>query len=130
MPLSQSRSLVIVANVFGTIFVAGGFNCIFLPERGLSFFELNAAAAVSDQSLVDAMMLIYGAGDIFIGLAAYSAAYFGDRKSLGCIMIAASAVAFADGLACRLYVGKGEWNHWGYTPLVTGAGVMLLGVFD
>jgi hypothetical protein len=111
---------------FGTTFVAGGFNCIFLPENALSFFELNAAAPISDQ----AMMLIYGARDIFIGLAAYSSAYFGDRKSLGCITIAASAVAFADGLACRIYIGKGEWNHWSYMPLVTGVGAMLLGVFD
>lgn len=130
MPLSNSRYLSGLASIFGTIFIAGGFNAIFRPTNALELFELNAAAAVSDQSLIDSMMLIYGVRDIFMGLAMYSAAYFGNHKSLGWIVIAGAGVAFVDGLACWLYVGKGQWNHWGYTPMVGVVGIMLLGIFD
>jgi hypothetical protein len=42
-------------------------------------------------------MVIYGARDIFVGLALYSAAYFGTRKSLGWVPTAGSGVAFVDG---------------------------------
>ncbi|TVY84212.1 hypothetical protein LSUE1_G001106 [Lachnellula suecica] len=130
MPLSHSRNLLTATSIFGTIFIAGGLNAIFRPGPALEFFDLNAAAAVSDQSLVDTLMLVYGVRDIFIGPAMYSAAYSGDRKHWGLIVLAGGGVAFVDGLACWLYVGKGEWNHWGYPPLVAGVGAVLLGVLD
>jgi hypothetical protein len=66
-------------------------------------------------------MVIYGVRDIFMGLVIYSAAYFGDRKTLGCILIAGSGVAFVDGAVCRAQ-GKGEWNHWSYAPILTAVG--------
>lgn len=65
-----------------------------------------------------------------MGLAIYSAAYFGERKSLGWILIAGSAVAFVDGAVCRVMVGKGEWNHWGYAPMLTAVGGVLVGGLD
>lgn len=65
-----------------------------------------------------------------MGLAIHAAAYFGDRRALGWIMIAGSGVAFADGAVCRAQVGRGEWNHWGYAPVLTAVGGMLLGVLD
>ncbi|KAF8956417.1 hypothetical protein BDZ97DRAFT_1851855 [Flammula alnicola] len=75
-------------------------------------------------------MVIYGARDVFVGLAIYSAAYFGERKSLGWILIAGSGVAFVDGAVCRAQVGKGEWNHWSYAPILTAVGSVLLGILD
>jgi len=65
-----------------------------------------------------------------MGVAIYAAAYFGDRKTLGSILIAGSAVAFADGAVCRVQVGKGEWNHWSYAPVLTVVGGLLLGILD
>jgi hypothetical protein len=55
---------------------------------------------------------------------------FGHRKSLGWILLAGSAVAFVDSAVCRAQVGKGEWNHWGYAPMLTAIGSVLLGVLD
>lgn len=126
---SQWPSLRIAASVFATLFIGFGINGIIRPENALEFFELEAPAAASDKKLVDSLMVIYGARDIFMGLAIYSAAYFGDRKTLGCILIAGSGVAFVDGAVCRAH-GKGEWNHWGYAPMLTAVGSMLLGVLD
>jgi len=74
-------------------------------------------------------MIVYGARDIFMGLALYAAAYTGNRKTLGWITLAGSAVAFVDGVVCW-QAGKGEWNHWGYAPMLTVVGGLLLGALD
>lgn len=128
--LSQSPSLLIAATVFATIFVGFGVNAIIRPENALEFFEFKAPALDSDKKVVDGLMAIYGARDIFMGLAIYTVTYFGDRKSLGWILIAGSAVAFVDGAVCRIQVGKGEWNHWSYAPMLTAVGCVLLGILD
>ena len=127
---SHSRSLLITANVFATIFVGFGINAILRPLNALEFFEFQALASTANKNLIDGLMIIYGARDIFMGLSIYSAAYFGNRKSLGWILIAGSGVAFVDGAVCRAYVGNGEWNHWSYAPILTAVGSVLLGVLD
>ncbi|KAL8743377.1 MAG: hypothetical protein Q9190_004257 [Brigantiaea leucoxantha] len=127
--LSQSSSLRIVASVFATIFTGFGINAIMRPQNALEFFEFEPPASASGQKLVDNLMVIYGVRDIFMGVAMYSAAYFGDRKTLGWIVIAGSGVAFADGAVCWAQ-GKGEWNHWGYAPILTAVGSLLLGALD
>jgi hypothetical protein len=128
--LSQSFPLPIVASVFATIFVGFGINAILSPEHALTFFEMKPPALPADRNLVEALMVVYGARDIFMGLAIYSASLFGSRKSLGWTLIAGSAVAFVDGFVCRSYVGIGEWNHWGYAPVITAVGAILAGLFD
>lgn len=156
--ISQFQSLRIAGTIFGTIFIAFGLNAIFNPLSALSFFEIhpppssyysnsNSNSTVDQKTLIDSLMIIYGARDIFMGLAIYSAAYFGDNneknshgkksekeekknKVLGWILIAGSGVAFFDGGVCKSIVGKGEWNHWGYAPVMAAVGLGLLGVFD
>jgi hypothetical protein len=127
---SQSPSLRVAASVFATIFLGFGINAMLRPRQALEFFEFEVPASAADKKVVDGLMVIYGARDIFMGLALYSAAYFGNHKSLGWILIAGSAVAFVDGAVCRAQVGKGEWNHWGYAPMLTAIGSLLVGVFD
>lgn len=128
--LSQSSSLLIAASAFATIFVGFGINAILHPEHALTFFEFEPLAAAADKTLIDGLMYIYGVRDIFMGLAIYSVAYFGDRKALGWIMIAGSGVAYADGVICWAQVGNGQWNHWSYAPMLTAVGIVLLGLFD
>lgn len=70
-----------------------------------------------------------------MGLAIYAAANFGNgnnkqNKALGWILIAGSGVAFVDGAVCKGIVGKGEWNHWSYAPILALVGLGLLGVLD
>ncbi|KAH0559755.1 hypothetical protein GP486_003726 [Trichoglossum hirsutum] len=127
--ISQLPYLRAAAGVFGTIFIGFGINAMLRPGNGLEFFEFEPPSTASDKKLVDYLMVVYGARDIFMGLAIYSAAFFGDRRVLGCILVAASAVAFVDGAVCRAN-GKGEWNHWGYAPVVAAVGSVLLGVLD
>lgn len=127
---SQSPYFRITASVFATIFLGFGINGILRPRNALEIFEFELPASASDQKLVDSLMVLYGARDVFMGLAIYSAAYFGNRKTLGWILIAGSGVAFVDGAVCRAQIGRGEWNHWGYAPVVAAVGSVLLGVLD
>ncbi|KAF9068582.1 hypothetical protein BDP27DRAFT_1223952 [Rhodocollybia butyracea] len=130
MPLSQSPSLRFVASVFGTIWVAFGVNAILRPDHALTFFEFEPPVGAAEKKLVDSLrgsLCVYAC---IHGLAgAFTGAFTGDRKTLGWILLAGSAVAFADGVVCR-QAGKGEWNHWGYAPMLTVFGSLLLGVAD
>lgn len=92
--LSHRRPLYVAANVFATIFVGFGINAMIRPENALTFFEFEAPTSVSDRKLTDNLMIIYGVRDIFMGVAIYAAAFFGDRRTLGWILIAGSGVAF------------------------------------
>jgi hypothetical protein len=123
----SSSPLLIAASVFGTIFVGFGINAIFKPASAISFFELGLPLTASaDSKTVEALLVVYGIRDIFMGLAIYATAYFRNRNALGWILLSSSAVAFGDGVVCRLYSGTGEWNHWGYAPAILGVGLGLL----
>ena len=117
--------LRIAAIVFATIFLGFGINGIFRPRSAFDVFEFQIPASNADQKLVDSLMVLYGVRDLFMALAIYSAAWFGTRKSLGLILVAASGVAFVDGAVCRAQIGRGEWNHWGYAPALTVVGALL-----
>lgn len=76
------------------------------------------------------LIILYAVRDVFMAIAIYAAHYFGNRKTLGWILIAASGVAFVDGVVVKEQIGRGEWNHWGYAPMVGVVGCLLLGVLD
>ena len=127
----MSNALRLASNVFATIFIGFGINAILRPKSGLSFFELPYPTfSPAQKQLADALLAVYGVRDIFMGLAMYAVAYCGDRKTLGFVVLAAAAVAFADGAVCKVMVGQGEWNHWGYAPIVAGVGGVLLSGSD
>jgi hypothetical protein len=128
MPVSTSSTTRIIATIVGTIPIAFGINAFVNPWHALSFFELSKPTINSD--VAEALLLVYGARDVFMGLSICATAYYGDRRALGWILIAASAVAVFDGWVTKTYAGQGEWGHWGYAPALTGLGVVFLGAFD
>lgn len=128
--LSRSPLLGFAATLFATIFVGFGINAILRPQNALTFFEFEPPTLPATKQLVDSLMVIYGARDVFMGLAIYAAIYFGSRKALGSILLAASGVAFVDGAVCWAQVGRGQWNHWGYAPVITVVGSLLFGALD
>jgi len=129
MAPSRTGVVQLAAHAFATIFVGFGINAILRPSHALTFFEFAPPASPAEAKMVDSLMAVYGARDIFMGLAIYAAALFGTKKSLGWTLVAASGVAIADGIVCYSH-GQGQWNHWGYAPMITAAGAVALGVFD
>lgn len=91
------------------------------------------SSSATSTELIDALMVVYGARDVFMGLAIYAAAAFGGsggRKGLGWVLLAAGGVAGVDGWVVRGWeagrgAAGGEWNHWGYAPFVGGLGMWL-----
>ncbi|KAK8128779.1 hypothetical protein PG984_009887 [Apiospora sp. TS-2023a] len=118
MTSSRTAALKLAAYVFATIFTGFGLNAFIRPGHALTFFD-------PDRRVVDSLMYAYGARDVFMGVAIYAAALAGTKKSLAVTLIAASGVAFVDGAACFAY-GQGHWNHWGYAPVLTAVGALLL----
>ena len=129
MSLSQSSILRTVAVASATVCIAFGINAFVRPEHALTFFEWEPPTNPADKKMVDSLMAVYGARDIFMGLAIYSAAFLGTVKSLGFIMLAAGGVAFVDGFVCWTH-GHGQWGHWSYAPILVAVGISLLGMFD
>jgi len=127
---SQSRYLHILANIFGTIWLGFGVNAMLRPRAAFAVFEFDLPSSAADQKLVESLMIIYGARDIFMGLAAYFTAWFGTPKACGWTLIAGAAVAGVDGLVCIRQIGDGQWNHWGYAPMIFVVGSLLAGVLD
>lgn len=128
--LSQQSYLKLAATAFATIWLGFGVNALVRPTNALEIFEFDPPASAADKKLVDSLILLYGVRDLFMGLAVYAAAYFGNHKTLGWILIAGSGVAYVDGFVVKAQIGRGEWNHWGYAPALTVVGSLLAGIMD
>ncbi|GAA6007738.1 hypothetical protein JCM10207_004857 [Rhodosporidiobolus poonsookiae] len=121
------RSLLVnIAGLSGLIPIFFGVNCFFRPAHALSFFALPYPTSAADRTVVDALIVIYGARDIFMGLALFAAAAYNARKPLGWITVAVAAVAGVDGYACVLAKTGEQMAHWGYAPLLAVLGLALL----
>ncbi|KIX08630.1 uncharacterized protein Z518_03287 [Rhinocladiella mackenziei CBS 650.93] len=129
-PLSQSPYVKGAANLIALIWVAIGANAMVRPRSGLEIFQFPLPASPEARNLVDNLMIIYGVRDVFMGVAMYAAVIFGTNKALGWITIAASAVAYVDGFVSIAQIGGGQWNHWGYAPVLTVVGSLLAGIAD
>lgn len=129
MAPSQSGVARLAAHAFAAIFIGFGVNAILRPSHALTFFEFAPPAQPADAKMVDSLMAVYGARDIFMGLAIHASAFCGTKASLGWTLIAASGVAVVDGIVCFTH-GQGQWNHWGYAPIITVVGAVLLGLLD
>jgi hypothetical protein len=85
--MATTTTLRTAPTVFGTIWIAFGINALLHPFYALSFFELylpsSSTSSFEILTLVQALMIIYGARDIVVGVAIYAAAYFGSNKALG-----------------------------------------------
>ncbi|KAF7195569.1 hypothetical protein HII31_03163 [Pseudocercospora fuligena] len=125
MAISSSPVLRYISLAFATIFVGFGINAIVNPTSALSFFELSYPTLPDQRKLVDALLFVYGARDIFMGAAIYISALYGNTTVVGWVVLAAGLTAGADGWACKYIVGAGEMNHWGYAPILLVMGAMM-----
>lgn len=123
-----STGLLLLASILAIIPIGFGINAVLNPESALSFFELEYPILPAQQQLVDALLVIYGARDVFMGIATFIGMFYGGRKGLGATTLAVASMAFVDGAVCKWMVGHGEMNHWGYAPMLAALGAYLLSV--
>ncbi|RVX74591.1 hypothetical protein B0A52_01717 [Exophiala mesophila] len=127
---SESNRLLLIAGIFATIWTGFGINALLRPMAAYSIFEFPVPIASADQAVIEGLMLIYGARDLFMGFAVLITALLGSRRACGYVVLAGAAVAFVDGWACLRVVGDGQWNHWGYAPALVIVGALMAGVLD
>lgn len=118
--------LRIAACYFATLFIVLGLQAFLGPAYTLlTFLEFPEPATAADRRVVDSLMYVYGAREVFKGVTIYAATLAGSKNSLAVILIAAGWVAFSDGAVC-FAEGQGHWHHWCYATLVTAVGALLL----
>jgi len=129
----MSSSLMTYANaaaafaVFPTLVGVVG---IFAPRPVLAVaFDVEARKASQDQKLVDNLMRLFSARDLFLGGSCFAAWYNGDEQTLGALLILAAGVVTMDGWVQKDQVGCGAWKHWSVVPGLVGIGAGLLGWF-
>lgn len=123
MPLSQSLLIPYLAYLLSAIPIGFGINAMLNPISALSWFELPYPTLPQDQDLINAVLTIYGARDIFMGAALFSAAYHGNPRVTGWMLVFTGAVAGVDGAICPTM--ESAMNHWGYGPVMAVLGSVL-----
>ena len=115
------------ALVMGLVPCANGINALLRPESALAMLQFPAPSGLEAQKLAHSLILIFGARDLALGLAMLGVWYTGHREALGWVVLSVLPIVIADGLASRYQIGRGEWNHWAFAPVVLGLGAGLLG---
>lgn len=128
--LSSHPGLTIGAHVFTAIGLSFGINSIFRPRAAYEMLELPLPASEADRSVIDSLMVLYGAKELFLAFAIYAVGYTGNKRMLGLTIMAACAAAFVDGAVIKAQTGGGEWNHWGYASVFMVLGGLLTGILD
>jgi len=130
--LSASTYLPAIVSIFGIMCTGAGFNAILRPKPALSligWLEYKPASPL-DKKVIDTLILIYSMRDIYMDLAEIGAAYYNNVQVLGSVMIAGSAVAFADGAICRKMIGHSQGSHWILASIMTAFGAVCLVLLD
>lgn len=130
MPISTSPVLSVPAFIFGTVFFGFGAHYMLRPRDAFLNFspDLKYPISPADAQVMDLVMILFGAKDLFMGAAIHASLWFGTRRSLGLILLAAAMCAGIDGYVMKTNVGTGEWNHWGYGSMVAVTGLLKLGL--
>ncbi|CZT25061.1 related to integral membrane protein [Ramularia collo-cygni] len=124
MPLSQSPAIPWIAYLLSAIPIGFGINAMLNPQNALSWFDFPHPLLPQDQELINAILIVYGARDVFMGAALFAAAHYGnDARITGWILILTGAVAGVDGAICPIM--EGSLHHWSYGPVVFLFGSVL-----
>lgn len=92
--------------------------------------EFELPTSPKDQKLTDSLMRLVCVRDLFLGGACLAAWYNGDNKTLGAITLLGAGVVFTDGAVNKHQIGRGEWKHWTFVPVMLSLGAGLLGWMD
>ena len=129
MGLSRHPILPYISTIFGTICLGFGITYMLYPRTGYSLYGFSSEPTNPiDWAIMERIMILYGAKDVFIAAAIYSATWFGTRRSAGLVMLAAGLCAGVDGYVVKAEAGTNEWNHWGYGSVMGLVGLVMAGL--
>ncbi|KAF2129072.1 hypothetical protein P153DRAFT_265152, partial [Dothidotthia symphoricarpi CBS 119687] len=91
--LYAHSSLRYLSTLFSMVFLGFGVTYIVYPRLGYSLSGFTVSSTNNaDAELMDCIMVLYGAKDLFMAVAIMASIWYGTRKSAG-MMMAASACA-------------------------------------
>lgn len=128
MPRSSTRPILrYFSTLFGVIFLGFGLTYMIYPRTGYSLYGFSTGpTSQTDWEVMERVMVLFGAKDLFLGAAIVVSTWFGTRTSAGFILMAASACAGVDGYVVGKGAGTNHWNHWGYGSVMGVMGMMML----
>ncbi|KAI8943777.1 hypothetical protein NX059_001752 [Plenodomus lindquistii] len=127
--LSAMPILRYISTLFATIFLGFGTTYISYPRTGYSLFGFSSEpTSHADWEVMERVMVLFGAKDLFLGAAIFISTWFGTRRSAGLILVAASACAGVDGYVVGNEAGENHWNHWGYGSVMGIVGLVMAGL--
>jgi hypothetical protein len=92
MPLSNSPVLRALATIFGTIFLGFGIAYTLYPRTAYPTIGLPAPTTTRDAEIVDAIMILFGAKDLFVGASILVGTWLGNRRVAGLLLGRGSGV--------------------------------------
>jgi hypothetical protein len=114
----------------GTVTIGFGLHYVFFPRSAFNNFGFSAPSSASpDLELLDNILVLFGAKDIFVGVSIWAATLMGSRKIAGINVLALGLCAALDGWVVKNSKGAvpgGEWGHWGYGSVALGVGAAML----
>ena len=127
--LSQHPALPYLATFFGTICAGFGVAYMLYPRPSYSLYGFSSTPTTpADWEVMDRVMILQGAKDMFMAAAIFASAWYGTRKSAGLVLIAGGACAGVDGYVVGNEAGANHWNHWGYGSMMVVLGLVMTGV--
>ena len=127
--ISHYASLRYISTLFSAIFLAFGLTYMLSPRTGYSFFGFTSSPTTSTEwAMMERVMVLYGAKDVFVSVAIFATTWYGTRRSAGLVLVTAGACAGVDGYVVGKEAGMGECNHWGYGSAMVVLGCVMMGV--
>jgi hypothetical protein len=127
--LSRSPILPYISTLFGLIFLGFGLTYMLYPRTGYSLFGFSSTPTNSaDLEILNRVMVLFGAKDLFMAAAILASTWFGTRRSAGLVLVAGAACAGVDGYVVGQEAGTNEWNHWGYGSMMGVFGLVMAGL--
>ncbi|KAH7392936.1 hypothetical protein BKA66DRAFT_567662 [Pyrenochaeta sp. MPI-SDFR-AT-0127] len=127
--ISSHPVLPYISSFFGSIFLGFGVTYILYPRTGYDLFGFSSTPSnPSDWAIMERIMVLYGAKDLFLAGAIFASTWYGTRKSAGLILVAASACAGVDGYVVGKEAGTNHMNHWGYGSVMGLVGLVMAGL--
>lgn len=122
------------AAVMSGMVAATGAAGILQPQMLLNVLEFPGGSTTQDQKTVIGLTRLLAARDLAMAAPGLAIWYYGrngtigdSNKLLGIVMLLGSVVTTTDGFVSKAVIGRKELFHWGFTPVLVGLGVGLLG---
>lgn len=127
--ISSHPVLGYISSFFGSIFLGFGITYILYPRTGYELFGFSSTPSNPvDWAIMERVMILYGAKDLFLAASIFASTWFGTRKSAGLVLVAASACAGVDGYVVGQEAGTNHMNHWGYGGVMGLVGLVMTGL--